>query len=177
MLVYIDPETPGGRSIVPPAGAGIGPLPGAVAAALHERAAGAEAGHDAAVYAAVSQCLALTPLQQRRLDPRVARALDIARRSPQRFASVASLAASVGLSPRRFRELFAHDTGTGCRRLLLWLRLYTALRGLAQHNTLTEAAHAAGFADSAHLSRTFRRMFGITPSAVSRAVNFVDIDG
>jgi len=29
------------------------------------------------------------------------------------------------------------------------------------------AAHDAGFADSAHLSRMFRRMFGIAPSVVS----------
>ena len=29
---------------------------------------------------------------------------------------------------------------------------------------LTEAAHLAGFADSAHLSRTFRAMFGVAPS-------------
>lgn len=29
---------------------------------------------------------------------------------------------------------------------------------------LTEAAHRAGFADSAHLSRTFRAMFGVAPS-------------
>jgi AraC family transcriptional regulator len=30
--------------------------------------------------------------------------------------------------------------------------------------SLTEAAHMAGFADSAHLSRTFRATFGVTPS-------------
>jgi AraC family transcriptional regulator len=30
----------------------------------------------------------------------------------------------------------------------------------------TEAAHAACFADSAHLTRTFRRMFGINPAAL-----------
>jgi AraC family transcriptional regulator len=29
--------------------------------------------------------------------------------------------------------------------------------------SLTEAAHIAGFADSAHLSRTFRATFGVTP--------------
>ena len=31
-------------------------------------------------------------------------------------------------------------------------------------SSLTEAAHEAGFADSAHLSRTFRATFGIAPS-------------
>jgi AraC family transcriptional regulator len=30
--------------------------------------------------------------------------------------------------------------------------------------TLSAAAHAAGFADSAHLSRTARTMFGLPPS-------------
>jgi AraC family transcriptional regulator len=29
----------------------------------------------------------------------------------------------------------------------------------------TEAAHATGFADSAHLTRTCRRMFGMHPAA------------
>jgi AraC family transcriptional regulator len=33
-----------------------------------------------------------------------------------------------------------------------------------QGASLAEAAHASGFADSAHLARTSRRMFGIPPS-------------
>jgi AraC-like DNA-binding protein len=32
----------------------------------------------------------------------------------------------------------------------------------------TEAAHETGFADSAHLSRTFRQMFGISPAMLIR---------
>lgn len=35
-----------------------------------------------------------------------------------------------------------------------------------QGETLADAAHAAGFADSAHLSRTARTMFGLPPSAM-----------
>ncbi|RIH93508.1 AraC family transcriptional regulator [Meiothermus granaticius] len=32
--------------------------------------------------------------------------------------------------------------------------------------SLTEAAHTAGFADSAHLSRVYRATFGLKPSPV-----------
>jgi AraC-like DNA-binding protein len=32
----------------------------------------------------------------------------------------------------------------------------------------TQAAHLAGFADSAHLNRTYKRMFGITPTTIAR---------
>jgi len=37
---------------------------------------------------------------------------------------------------------------------------------VAAGGTLTEAAHAAGFSSSAHLSSTFKRMFGLTASEV-----------
>jgi len=36
--------------------------------------------------------------------------------------------------------------------------------------SLSEAAHAAGFADAAHLARTSRRMFGIPPSSMDISV-------
>jgi AraC-like DNA-binding protein len=41
-----------------------------------------------------------------------------------------------------------------------------ALERLGRGVSLTTAAHAAGFADSAHFSRTFRAMLGIAPSAL-----------
>ena len=43
----------------------------------------------------------------------------------------------------------------------------SAYRGGA---SLTEAAHAAGFASSAHFSTAFRDMFGMTPSELVRTL-------
>jgi ribosome-associated protein len=73
---------------------------------------------------------------------------------PVRLRDAATL---VGLSPGRTRHLFVQHTGLPFRTWLLWHRLVRALEGWSDGDSLTEAAHAAGFADSAHLSRTFRR--------------------
>jgi AraC-like DNA-binding protein len=70
-------------------------------------------------------------------------------------------AAVVGLSPGRARHLFVEQTGLRFRAFLLWRRLNRALELYTSGHSLTDAAHAAGFSDSAHLSRTFRRMFGV----------------
>jgi AraC-like DNA-binding protein len=76
------------------------------------------------------------------------------------------MAAAVHLSPDRFRHLFMEETGVGFRAYLLWLRLECSLAAYVAGSTLTEAAYAGGFADSAHFSRTFKKMFGIAPASV-----------
>lgn len=70
------------------------------------------------------------------------------------------------LSASRLRHLFVEQTGLPFKTYVLWLRLNKALEAFAAGASLTEAAHDAGFSDSAHLSRTFRRMFGVTPAAL-----------
>jgi AraC-like DNA-binding protein len=70
------------------------------------------------------------------------------------------------LSPSRFRHLFAEQTGMGLRQYILWRRLVSVWEHRMNGESLSTAAHAAGFADSAHLTRTSRRMFGIPPSAM-----------
>lgn len=77
---------------------------------------------------------------------------------------VRDLASMVGLRQRELSARFREETGLTIRRYVLWLRLKTAVAFLAERRTLTEAAHAAGFADAAHLSRTFAEMFGVAPS-------------
>ena len=75
-------------------------------------------------------------------------------------------AAMSGLSPGRFRHLFVAQTGTSFRAYVLWTRLNMAIQFAMAGRSWTEAAHGAGFADSAHLTRTFRRMFGMNPAAL-----------
>ena len=54
--------------------------------------------------------------------------------------------------------------GIPLRKLLLWRKLRRALAMLSDAKPATEVAHAAGFADSAHLSRICLRTFGLKPS-------------
>lgn len=81
------------------------------------------------------------------------------------------LAAMVNLSPTRFSHWFVAQAGMPLRGYRKWLRLLVALNNVARTGHLTEAAHAAGFADSAHFSRTFRQMFGINPMAALQQVS------
>jgi AraC family transcriptional regulator len=82
--------------------------------------------------------------------------------------SLAEAAAIAHLSPSRFRHLFVEETGITFRAYALWVRIQRAITAMMAGQSWTDAAHAAGFADSAHLSRTFRRMFGISPSMLIR---------
>lgn len=99
------------------------------------------------------------------LDPRIVAAVELIDEHLNESAlRQADLARSVGLSPSHFGHLFSRQLGLPLRRFILWRRLRQAVENAISGATLTEAAHAAGFADSAHLSRTFRRMFGLPPA-------------
>jgi AraC family transcriptional regulator len=99
-------------------------------------------------------------------DARVARALDYIRSQVRTAVSLADAAGVATLSPSRFRHLFVKETGTSFRAYLLWLRINVAIEAAMAGASWTEAAHEAGFADSSHLTRTHKRMFGIEPTAV-----------
>jgi AraC family transcriptional regulator len=99
-------------------------------------------------------------------DVRIARAVELMRERRGDAIPLSAMAAAVHLSPDRFRHLFMKEIGVGFRVYLLWQRLDCALAAYVAGETLTEAAHTGGFADSAHFSRTFRRMFGLAPASV-----------
>lgn len=79
-------------------------------------------------------------------------------------AAISRAATVAGVSASRLRALAQAHLGTPLTAWLMWRRLERAGKALAQGATLAEAACDAGFADQAHLSRTTRKIFGVTPS-------------
>lgn len=99
-------------------------------------------------------------------DERVLRAIAFINQNLSQPLTLETIAKEAFLSPTRFRHLFVEQTGTALRPYLLWrrfLRAWSLVRGGA---SLSAAAHEAGFADAAHLTRTSQKMFGFAPSAL-----------
>lgn len=163
LSVFLEPESPLGRRLLARlAGAEAVPLEAPWIASVL-RASSAEGELEARARALLGALVPDRPPAP--LDPRVARAMRHARAHLDRPLDLESLAAVVELSPERFRHLFRAEVGTPVKRWLRWARLRRAVEAALGGATLTEAAHDAGFADGAHLSRTFRAMFGLSPFA------------
>lgn len=80
--------------------------------------------------------------------------------------SLFSLAEVAQLSPYHLLRLFKQATGQTPYQYLLMDRLHQAQNLLRHSDTsISEAALLTGFADQSHLTRHFKRAFGITPAA------------
>lgn len=107
---------------------------------------------------------------------RVRRIVEQLRNACPNVPRLTTLAREHGISASRLTHLLSSELGLPYRAYVLWLRVQAALDSLSADGSLTRAAHHAGFADAAHLSRTFRRMFGIAPSEALRGVRIVRLD-
>ena len=74
------------------------------------------------------------------------------------------LADRLQLERTRALRLFKAATGQTFRRFKQWSALQHAARQIAAGDLVRTAAMDAGFADTAHLSRTFRLSFGLSPA-------------
>jgi AraC family transcriptional regulator len=110
----------------------------------------------------------------RRFDSRVTTVLDEIRASDELRMSLDKAADIACLSPTRFAHLFREQVGLPFSRYMLWRKLTRAMVAIASERTIAAAAHAADFADAAHLTRTFYQMVGMAPSALMRG-DFIEI--
>ena len=84
--------------------------------------------------------------------------------------SLTTLAAVAGLSCFYFLRLFRVTFGVTPHVYLALLRLERARALMRTAAPLAQTAVAAGFSDQSHLTRFFKRVYGITPGVYARAV-------
>jgi AraC-like DNA-binding protein len=78
--------------------------------------------------------------------------------------SLAELAALSGVSRFKLLRSFAREVGITPHAYLVQKRVRAARRLLASGQSAAQAAIQAGFADQSHMTRTFMRQLGFTPS-------------
>lgn len=100
-------------------------------------------------------------------DPRVVRVIDWVHAHIDEPLTLGAAAGLAHLSESRFRHLFVAETGIAFRPYVLWARVKRAIEIGFDGVSWTDAAMGANFADQAHLTRTCRRMFGLSPSALT----------
>lgn len=111
------------------------------------------------------------PVPARGTDTRIARATDHAEAHLGEALSIAELAAVANMSPSWFRDCFRAATGTPVHAYVRERRLQRARRlltdapraPLGTRPSIQQVAHACGFTDQSHLTRAFKRRFGVTP--------------
>jgi len=81
-------------------------------------------------------------------------------------ARVASLAGTVGVSPRYLGGLFRREVGLSAKGMARILRFERALEALGASGgrDLAGIAHDCGYYDQPHLNRDFRELAGLTPT-------------
>jgi AraC-like DNA-binding protein len=180
VILQIDPETASYDGVLPWFESGLiqrlpEELVGELARAAHA-ALGAERFDALELWNTIIALVARPGVVRPGRDARIAQALTILKRDVLSPPAAADLAHSVGLSEGRLIHLFTQEMGLPIRRYVLWLRLRAVVFALAEGASMTEAAHAAGFADSAHMSRTFREMFGLPPSLFLKTSSTIKLE-
>jgi AraC family transcriptional regulator len=170
VVLFVEPETPEGKALAARLQGELELLDAdtvAVAAKRLETAWRVERNYEAVKATCMQLVQELSRTAPREpSDARVLAAVEYMRQRVDQPVSLSEVAKAANLSPERFRHLFVEETGMPLRTYVLWRRLLHVWTLLMAGETLSTAAHAAGFADSAHLSRTARTMFGLPPSVL-----------
>ena len=98
------------------------------------------------------------------LPPKIVQIIRAMQADPMRRVSQDELVRCLGMERTRALRCFKAATGLTFRRFKLWSALQHAAVRMAERELVRTAAMDAGFADTAHLSRVFSSMFGLSPS-------------
>lgn len=102
--------------------------------------------------------------RNKRCPGAVARTIAVIASDPATRMGQTELARRLGHERTQSLRIFKAATGMTFRGYKRWIALCAAARRIADGELVRTAAFDAGFADTAHLTRTFRRSFGTTPT-------------
>jgi AraC-like DNA-binding protein len=103
-------------------------------------------------------------------SPKVDRLRALIDDDPARARTLADLAEETGLSRFQVLRAFSQAAGLTPHAYMLQRRVNLAKHLIGRRVPLAEAALEAGFSDQSHMTRLFRRTFGISPGAYAEAV-------
>lgn len=101
-------------------------------------------------------------------DPRLKAVCDLLHSNPADACSLAVLGTKVGAAERTLSRLFRSELGMTFPQWRTQLRLYYALRLLADGVPVTAVAHRCGWSSASSFIDVFRRAFGYTPGTHHR---------
>lgn len=145
------------------------PLAQVLGGSLAYLAADALRGDGAATHELRARLAARAP----RLPAGVAEVVRAICADPMQRMSQGELACHLRAERTRALRCFKAATGQTFREFKRWSALQHAARLMADGALVRTAAMDAGFADTAHLSRVFRRDFGLTPSAAIAGLGMI----
>lgn len=101
-------------------------------------------------------------------DARIERCINFMEEySPSYKDLLTNLSAETHLSESRLSHLFKEHIGVSLKKYLVWVKLRTAIDlFLSRKHNLTDVSLKSGFYDQAHLTRSFKNILGVSPSAV-----------
>ena len=108
-------------------------------------------------------------------DRRIEDVLDFIAQNINTTITTKTLTDVAHLSESRLLHLFKEHMGLPIRNYILWYRLKIVMNHIMEGQSLTTAAHNAGFSDQAHMTRTFSNMIGVSPSTFSKNSKFVQV--
>jgi AraC-like DNA-binding protein len=83
--------------------------------------------------------------------------------------SVAEMARATAMAPRTLQRWFSARLGISPRAYLMLLRFQKAFEQVPAQESLAHHAAAQGYADQAHMARSFRHLAGVTATAARRS--------
>ena len=111
----------------------------------------------------------------REFDPRIIEVVRRIRETVRNNLTVSEFAKEVHLSESRLDKLFKEQIGVPITKYRLRYRVFIGIIQLALGRSVTDAALAAGFASTAHFSKSFSAINGIPPSATFLKPPFLSV--